>query len=93
MITIVTTSVGRRKKNKQILIEGTRYGRVFETGQSVILIRSGGWFTPDDRLGKIIGFNRPHLNGITKEVLKVMFEGDEQPKNLRMDQVQIVKNL
>jgi len=90
MITIVSTSVCGKMK-KTYLLENFGQGRLFEVGQAVETTKSASWFIGEGKKGKIVGFNRPNREGRTSEVLKVLLEGKKQPRDLKMEEVRIIK--
>lgn len=91
-ITIVTTSVSGKKKMSllaQVWYHGRYLLRRYEIGQKVKTNEVTHWNVGAGKRGKIIGFNRPNCDGIRDQVLKVLLDGENEPRNLRTDEIML----
>jgi len=89
MITIRSVSAcGEREK--VFLLESLFHGWRFEVGQTVVTTRYARWSIGEGKKGKIVGFSRPSCEGRTSEVLKVLLDGEKEPRNLRTREVEAI---
>ena len=90
MLTIISTSLSGKSK-KVYLFENLWYGRCFEIGQLVETVAQVHSYLRARKRGRIVGFNRPICDGVVAEVLKVLFEGEAEPRDVKMSDVRIIK--
>ena len=91
IVTIVTTSACGKIKKESLLAHIWYHNRYivhhYDIGQKVKTNQATRWDIGAGKGGKIVGFNRPNCDGIKDEVLKVLLDGENQPRNLKTHEI------